>query len=494
MKKRPNVLFLLTDDQRYGTIHALGNDEVKTPNIDRLVHMGTSFVNAHIPGGTASAVCMPSRAMINSGKTLFHLQECGRNIPTEHITMGQCFLQNGYHAMESGKWHNGVESFARSFDAGENIFFGGMWDHWNVPVNDYDESGKYEKEIPFTPNFSAASDVVRVRAQRINAGYHSTELFSDSAVKYIREYDSDQPFFMYIAYLAPHDPRTMPDQFRNMYKAEDITLPENYSPMPTVNFGWAQGRDETVEAYPRKAENVKQHIADYYAMISHIDHNIGKILAALEEKGELENTIIVLAGDNGLAIGQHGLMGKQNIFEHSVCVPLVMAGPGILKDKIDERYVYLLDVYPTLCELCGMDIPKSVEGKSFAKAFEDDTFVSREALYLAFHSRVRGVMEKGYKLIEYRTSEMKLTQLFNLNNDPMETQNLFGIPGYEEITAQLRKRLFALRDEWEDEKNELGAHFWQQWRRYEEAALPNLGGPKGANMKNQVGDWGTNKK
>ena len=127
-------------------------------------------------------------------------------------------------------------------------------------------------------------------------------------------------------------------------------------------------------------------------MISHIDHNIGKILAALEEKDELENTIIVLAGDNGLAIGQHGLMGKQNIFEHSVCVPLVMAGPGIPKDKIDERYVYLLDVYPTLCELCGMDIPKSVEGKSFAKAFEDDTFVSREALYLAFHSRVRGVM------------------------------------------------------------------------------------------------------
>ena len=147
MKKRPNVLFLLTDDQRGGTIHALGNDEIKTPNIDRLVQRGTSFVNAHIPGGTASAVCMPSRAMINSGKTLFHLEECGRNIPCDHVTMGQCFLQNGYHAMETGKWHNGIESFARSFDGGENIFFGGMWDHWNVPVNDFDATGRYEKEI-----------------------------------------------------------------------------------------------------------------------------------------------------------------------------------------------------------------------------------------------------------------------------------------------------------------------------------------------------------
>lgn len=494
MKKRPNVLFLLTDDQRYGTIHALGNNEIKTPNIDRLVHMGTSFVNAHIPGGTASAVCMPSRAMINSGKTLFHLEECGRNIPEDQVTMGQCFLKNGYHAMESGKWHNGVKSFARSFDGGENIFFGGMWDHWNVPVNDYDETGKYEKEIPFTPNFSAASDTVRVRAQRINAGYHSTELFSDSAVKYISRYDSDKPFFMYIAYLAPHDPRTMPEEFRNMYKAEDISLPENYSPIPTVNFGWAAGRDETVESYPREEGKVRQHIADYYAMISHIDYNVGKILNALEEKGELENTIIVLAGDNGLAIGQHGLMGKQNIFEHSVRVPLVMAGPGIPKDKIDERYVYLLDVYPTLCELCGLEIPETVEGKSFARAFTDDAFVSREALYLAFHSRMRGVLEKGFKLIEYRTNELKLTQLFNLNNDPMETQNLFGVQGYEEITARLRQRMLSLRDEWEDEKSEFGAHFWKQWRAYEEAALPNMGGPKGASMKNQISDWGTEKK
>ncbi len=493
MKKRPNVLFLLTDDQRCGTIHALGNDEIFTPNIDRIVRMGTSFVNAHIPGGTASAVCMPSRAMINSGKTLFHLEACGRNIPEDQVTMGQCFLNNGYHSMESGKWHNGVESFARSFDAGENIFFGGMWDHWNVPVNDFDETGRYEKEIPFTPNFSASSDVVRVRAQRINAGYHSTDLFSDSAVRYIREYDSNKPFFMYISYLAPHDPRTMPEKFRNMYKAEDITLPENFSEMPTVNFGWAAGRDETVESYPRDPQKVRQHIADYYAMISHIDENIGRILAALKEKGELDNTIIVLAGDNGLAIGQHGLMGKQNIFEHSVCVPLIMAGPGIPKDQTDERYVYLLDIYPTLCELCGIGIPASVEGRSFAKMFEEKQYVSRDALYLAFHSRMRGVVENGYKLIEYRTSDLKLTQLFNLKEDPLETKNLFGIQGYEQLTARLREKLFALRDEWEDEKNELGAHFWAQWRAYEEAALPNLGGPKGASMVNQVGDWGTNK-
>ena len=147
-------------------IHALGNEEISTPNMDWLVHQGTSFTRAHIPGGTASAVCMPSRAMINSGKTLFHLEESGRNIPTDHVTMGQCFLQNGYHAMEIGKWHNGVESFFRSFDDGANIFFGGMWDHWNVPVNDFKEDGKYDKQIHFTPNFSASSSAVPMPKHR----------------------------------------------------------------------------------------------------------------------------------------------------------------------------------------------------------------------------------------------------------------------------------------------------------------------------------------
>ncbi|MBO4378870.1 MAG: sulfatase-like hydrolase/transferase, partial [Clostridia bacterium] len=205
MSKRPNVLFLLTDDQRYGTIHALGNDEIITPNMDRLVERGTSFMNAHIPGGTASAVCMPSRAMINSGKYIFYLDDCGKTIPKEHITMGEAFRAAGYHCYETGKWHNGTESFARSFDDGENIFFGGMWDHWNVPVCDFRADGNYDHVINFTPNFSANSVPVQVIADRIHAGKHSTNLFSDSAIKFINEYDGEEPFFLYVSFLAPHD-------------------------------------------------------------------------------------------------------------------------------------------------------------------------------------------------------------------------------------------------------------------------------------------------
>lgn len=493
--KRPNILFLLTDDQRYGTIHALGNDEINTPNLDRLVHRGMSFTNAHIPGGTASAVCMPSRAMINSGKTLFRLEECGKNIPACDTTLGECLKNSGYHTCGIGKWHNGVESYARSFDGGANIFFGGMWDHWNVPVNDYKDDGKYDKEINFTPNFTANEQPVKVRAEHIHAGVHSTELFTESATEYINGYTDDKPFFMYLSFLAPHDPRTMPEKYRNMYDPEKISLPENYAEMPAVYYGWAaKGRDENTEAYPRRPEKIKQHIADYYAMISHIDDCIGRVMEALEARGMLDDTIIVMCGDNGLAIGQHGLMGKQNLYEHSIKVPLLISGPGIPADKTDDSLVYLLDIYPTLCELCGVGIPASVEGMSFAGRFSDTPEGGREELYLAFQSRLRGIIRDGYKLIEYRTEDLKLSQLFDLRNDPWEKNNLFGLDGSEKIVASLRERMFELRDEWNDEGTLFGQQFWTQWRQYEAAALHGMAGPKGASMNAQVASWGTDKK
>jgi arylsulfatase A-like enzyme len=265
--------------------------------------------------------------------------------------------------------------------------------------------------------------------------------------------------------------------------------------MPHINFGWAdKGRDENVAGYPRRPEEIRQHIADYYAMISHVDHCIGKILKALEDKGELDNTIIVFCGDNGLAVGQHGLMGKQNIYDHSVHIPLIMAGPGIPEGEKREQYVYLLDVYPTLCELCGVEIPDSVEGKSFAGMFTDSNHVTREDLYLVFQARIRGVQDERYKLIEYRSEELKLTQLFDLKLDPWETLNFTGFTGYEEITARLRKRMEEYREEWDEEQHLYGQQYWQQWRNYEAGEVHGVDKPKGVNMMNQVKDWGLEKR
>ncbi|MGM9643403.1 MAG: sulfatase/phosphatase domain-containing protein, partial [Eubacteriales bacterium] len=325
---------------------------------------------------------------------------------------------------------------------------------------------------------------------KIHAGVHSTELFSADAIEFINNYESDEPFFMYLSYLAPHDPRTMPEKYRTMYKPEDITLPPNFMEMPAFSFGWAdRGRDEAVASFPRKPDEIKQHICDYYAMISHIDDNVGRILEALDAKGLTDNTIVVFCGDNGLALGQHGLMGKQNIYEHSVRLPLIISGPGIPENLILDQFVYLLDIYPTLCDICGIDIPESVEGKSFAKMFTDNEYVTRKDLYFAFQARIRGVSDGKYKLIEYRTDNLKLTQLFDLEKDPWETQNFFDFTGYEAIVERLRKRMLEYREEWNEDSHIYGRQFWEQYEKYEAAEVHGVDKPKGTSMVNQTKEW-----
>ena len=487
MKDRPNVIVILTDDQRAGTIHALGNDIISTPNMDALCERGTAFTRAHITGGTVSAVCMPSRAMINTGRTLFHIQGEGQSIPPEHTTVAECLRSAGYHTHGIGKWHNGPEAYARGFESGDDIFFGGMWDHWNVPVCDFKKDGNYDHFVRFTPNFNSNSFSPEIRADRINAGVHSTDLFSRDAVRFIENYNEDRPFYVFLSFLAPHDPRTMPEEFRAIYDPERIPLPDNYSPMPVVNCGWAaDGRDENTEEYPRRPERIKKHIADYYSMITHVDARIGEIVTALEKRGFLDDTVIVLMGDNGLAVGQHGLMGKQNIYEHSVSVPLVMAGPGIPAGVRDDRLCCLIDVFPTLCDLCGIGIPQSVEGKSLVPLFSSPDASVRKYLYFAFQGRIRGISDGRYKLIEYRTEDLKLTQLFDLEKDPGERFNFFDMHGYEEITSRLRARLLEYRKSSGDEDSKYGRIYWQAWDNYEKAVVPNPGRPSGKNIEKSL--------
>lgn len=215
----------------------------------------------------------------------------------------------------------------RSFHQGDNIFFGGMWDHWNVPTCYYDPTGKYDNEINFVANFWEENKVIRQHCDRFHPGIHSTELLTDMAVSFLDEYTEDRPFFLYTAYLAPHDPRTMPDKYKELYQPENITLPASFQ-KEHFEFGVSGIRDELLAPYPRTEEEMRRQLAEYYAMITHLDDEIGKIIEALKRNQQWENTIIILTGDNGLAIGSHGLMGKQNLYEESIRIPLIFAGPG----------------------------------------------------------------------------------------------------------------------------------------------------------------------
>jgi arylsulfatase A-like enzyme len=460
LKRKPNILFFFTDDQRFNTIAALGNNEIHTPNMDELVRSGTAFTHAHIPGGTSGAVCMPSRAMLHTGRTLFHLHNNGNRIPRDHIMLGEALQQAGYKTFGVGKWHNGPDSYARSFMDGGEIMFGGMADHWNVPAYSYDPTGKYDKVTNQVRNPFADNKLTKNICDHITPGKHSSELFSDFAVDWLGRNTDDEPFFVYIAYMAPHDPRTMPQQFLDMYDPQKLTFPANFMEEHPFDFGGKNGRDEVLAAYPRTEEETRRHLAEYYGMISHLDHQLGKVVDALKKSGKYEDTIIVFAGDNGLALGQHGLMGKQNNYEHSIRIPLIMAGPGIGKNAQTDAYVYLLDIYPTLCELIGIDRPASVDGQSFAATLRDPAAPARETLYFAFTEKIRSVKDRRYKLIEYRHKGNKLTQLFDLDTDPNELTNLHGKQEYSEIEERLRGELHHYKQAWDDEAHPMGKTFW----------------------------------
>ena len=461
MSRQPNILFFFTDDQRFDTIRALGNPQIQTPHLDELVARGTTFTHAHIPGGTSGAVCMPSRAMLHSGRTLFHIDREGQEIPAAHVTLGECFRNAGYTTFGTGKWHNGRSAYARSFSCGDEIFFGGMGDHWNVPAYRFDPTGKYDATCPYVAHPASSNKLEPRDCDHIDAGRHSTELFVDAANRFLADRDSGRPFFMYVSLMAPHDPRTMPARFMSLYDPERIAVPENFLPEHPIDTGALRIRDELLAAFPRDRKEIQRHIAEYYAMISHLDDAFGRLVATLRQTGELDNTIIVTAGDNGLALGQHGLMGKQNLYDHSVRVPLVFAGPGIAKGERRDALVYLLDIFPTLCDLANIAVPGSVEGKSLIPCLGDAVAPMRPALYLAYADSIRGVTDGRHKLIEYAVGA---TQLFDLADDPAEMHNLADQDGSGAILAQMRQRLVRLAKEWDDEIHPLGKAFWTRRR------------------------------
>lgn len=459
---KPNIAFFFTDDQRFDTIHAVNNPEISTPNLDKLVERGTTFLNGYIMGGSCGAVCMPSRAMLHSGRTLYHIDRQGQGVPEEHAMMGETLQKAGYTSFGTGKWHNGPRAYARSFDAGAEIFFGGMGDHWNVMACDYDPTGEY-KPSPQINSPGNSNKVTWRRCNHIKAGTHSTDLFADATANFIAGMDGTKPFFTYTSFMAPHDPRSMPEEFLKMYDPEKTKLPENFMPEHPFDNGWMRGRDEVLAGFPRSEEEVRRHIAEYYAMISHLDAAMGRVIAKLEDKGFLDDTVIVFAGDNGLAVGQHGLMGKQSVYEHSIHVPLIFAGPGVPQGEKNEAFAYLLDIFPTLCDLTGTEIPDTVEGKSLLPAMKNSEEMIREYLHFAYEGFHRGIRDKQHKLIEYVVGgEHVKTQLFNLVNDPREMSNLAGSSEHSDILKRLRCELKRWQTDFDDDQKN-GQDFWRAY-------------------------------
>jgi arylsulfatase A-like enzyme len=441
-QKRLNIVFILSDDQAYNTIHALGNKQILTPNLDYLVSHGTTFTRAHIMGGRQGAICAPSRAMTLTGTFANHLTSDGYKIPEATPTLPEMLRQAGYFTFETGKWHSDKASFHRSFSGGENIFFGGMHEpakggHFSPVLNHYDSSGVYPKSKEWIGT------------------QFSSIYYTEAAVNFINNYNSDQPFFLYIPFTSPHDPRTPPAAFQALYKADTIALPPAYLPDPKFDNGELQIRDELLLPYPRKKKAVREEVAKYYAMITEMDSRVGEIIAALKEKNIYENTLIVFAGDNGLSVGNHGLLGKQNLYDNSVRVPLIFCGPSVPANKRSDALVYLPDITPTVLAYTGVKKPASVESENLQPIISGQKQATRKAVYYLYRDFQRGVRtEDNWKLIVYRVKGETRVELFDLNNDPYERNDLSEKKQYVKKTAELKTLLLQQMKQYGDNLTE----------------------------------------
>lgn len=431
--KRPNFLFLLSDDQRPDTIHAAGNAVIQTPHLDKLYASGTSFSRAIC----ANPICTPSRAEILTGCSGFRngVRDFGHKINPKLALWAATLRDAGYRTGYVGKWHNDGRPSTRGYQETAGLFTGGGG-KWAVPTFDWngrpvtgyrgwifqtDDRRLFpEKGIGLTPNIS--------------------EHFADAAIGLIRR-PSDKPFFLHVNFPAPHDPLLMPFGYEGMYDPNKIPLPKNFLPEHPFDHGNFNGRDEKLLPWPRTSKDVRDELAVYYAVISHMDAQIGRIMQALKETGQLENTVVIFSSDHGLGMGSHGLRGKQSMYEHTINVPLILSGPGIPSGKQLDAQCYLRDLFPTTCQLAGVDIPSTVQGKSLVPLLSGEAKSIYREVYGQFRDFQRMIRTKQWKYIYY--PHLKKSQLFHLATDPDERTNLAGNPKHFGIEKKLRKKLQA---------------------------------------------------
>jgi len=389
-RRRPNVLFLFTDDQRTDTISALGNPNIQTPNLDMLARSGVVFRNAYCMGSNSPAVCLPSRNMLLSGRAYFRFE---RFASGEQPNFADSMKAAGYVTYHHGKRGNEAPEIHKRFD-----------------------HSKYLADLEARTKGEPGQQIV------------------DDAVRFM----DDRPFFMYLAFANPHDPRVPTKRHLDLYDPRRIPLPRNYMPVHPFDNGEMMVRDELLAPWPRTEQEIRRHLHEYYAVITGLDEQIGRLLQSLKNRNLYDDTIIIFSSDHGLAIGSHGLMGKQSLYDHSMKSPLIFSGPGIRRGQRDAL-VYLLDIYPTVLDLVGGQIPPGLDGRSLKSVIEGRSSKVRDSLFLSYRNVQRAIRDGRWKLIVY--PQINRVQLFDLDSDPDERRDLAADSGQAARIGRMKSML-----------------------------------------------------
>lgn len=407
--QKPNILHIHADDLRADGLHALGTPELQTPHLDALVKRGTAFAHAYTQGSMVGAVCTPSRTMLLTGRSWMRIPQpraSGAQAGDPATFLPRVMAGAGYQTYHHGKPGN-------AFTAGINAF-----------EQSIHSTGPREEASP-----SMADQTLGFLQKRL-------------------EEKEKRPFYIYLAPPVPHDPRLAESRFHALYDPAKIPLSPSFLPVHPWDNGEMTVRDEKLAPWPRTPENTRKQLADYYACITGLDHHVGRIFEALRSSGELENTLVVFSSDNGLSMGDHGLFGKQNLYEFGgMHVPLVIAGPGIPHGK-SSALVYLMDLFSTFADYGGATVPEGVEGRSLRPILEGKSAGVREVLYTGYRDCMRAIRDQRWKLIRYPLVDK--TQLFDLDADPRELHNLADFPEHGAKLAEMIRLLEKQMSEYGD--------------------------------------------
>ncbi len=427
---RANVVILISDDQMLHALGCAGNQAIKTPHLDRLAGDGVLFTRCFSP----NPICTPSRACILTGQDSW-TNGCvffGEPIRESSPLWPRLLAQAGYDTFFAGKWHNDGQPSTRGFTCGAEIFVGGMFDHGQIPVIQYGQPKKARKP-----------------AQK-----YSSELFVDAAIRFLDRRDAGRPFAVYVAFTVPHDPWTPPGEYATMYAPDEMPVPANFMPRPPFQMhpSFPTLRDQRQLPFPRTKADVRRALSQYYGMITHMDVQIGRLLEVLDQQGLAEDTLVIFVSDQGYSLGSHGFVGKQTMYEEGLITPLILRYPRLRRGPPTcDALVSLVDLFPTICEAAGVDVPETVEGQSLLGLYQGKVEKLRDQVFASFHSPTKHFMStrcirtERHKLVQHLlTGEV---ELFDLATDPLELKNLAGRSDHAKLQEQLTEKLMAWRNQ-----------------------------------------------
>ena len=435
-----NVIFVLTDDQRYDELGFM-NPVIETPHMDRLAAEGVHFRNAFV----TTSLCSPSRASILTGQYMHNHGVVDNNQPPAEGTVyfPQMLREAGYETAFIGKWHmgEGASGDGRIDDPQPGF------DHWVS----FRGQGHYYPDRP-----DGSVNQLNVNGKRVPQRGYITDELTEYALDWLGRREADKPFFLFLSHKAVHADFSPAQRHRDQYADKQVPIPASQANTPENNEGkpmWVRNQRNSwhgVDFPYHSSLDVQSYKMQYHRTLSAVDDSLGRLLAWLEESQRLDDTIVVLMGDNGFMFGEHGLIDKRNAYEESIRVPLLMRGPTLARNHAAEEIVANIDIAPTILAMAAVDPSEQFDGRSFYRIAQGKDMPDwRDELLYEYYWEFNypstpttfALRTPDYKFIQYH-GVWDTDELYDMRSDPGEMRNLVDDPDYLAIVGEMRNRLY----------------------------------------------------